>query len=121
MSRITSIVSVSTPVSDRIKIFDKSPVSPKKIPPKSSEKVPRESATLETPKLRPVPRSQFPPREVPASVRPYLNTKLSPTPAKAEQKTEPSAIVKVELKAVKSDKSDKSDSRVATRSSSTAR
>ena len=121
MSRISSIVSVSTPVSDRIKIFDKSPVSPKKIPPKSNEKPVRESATLETPKLRPVPRSQFPPREVPASVRPYLNTKLSPTPAKAEQKTEPSAIVKVELKAVKSDKSDKSDSRVATRSSSTAR
>ena len=77
--------------------------------------------TLASRKLRPVPRSQFPPREVPASVRPYLNTKLSPTPAKAEQKTEPSAIVKVELKAVKSDKSDKSDSRVATRSSSTAR
>ena len=120
MSRISSIVSVSTPVSDRIKIFGGS-VSPKKIPPKSSEKPVRESATLETPKLRPVPRSQFPVKEVPASVRPYLNTKLSPTPAKAEQKAEPSSVVKVELKAVKSDKSDKSDSRAATRSSSSVR
>ena len=116
MSRVSSIVSVSTPVSDRIKIFGSS--SPKKIPPKSTEKPARESATLETPKLRPVPRSQFPAREVPASVKPYLNTKLAPTPAKAEQRSEPSSVVKVELKAVKSDKS---DSRVATRSSSTAR
>ena len=118
MSRISSIVSVSTPVSDRIKIFDKSPVSPKKIPPKSTEKPARETATLETPKLRPVPRSQFPVREVPASVKPYLNTKLAPTPAKAEQRSEPSSVLKVELKAVKSDKS---DARVAARSSSTAR
>ena len=86
MSRISSIV--STPVSDRIKIFDKSPVSPKKIPPKSNEKPRRESGGLETPKLRPVPRTQFMrAQEVPASVKPYLNTKLSPTPPKDSLKS----------------------------------
>ena len=106
MSRISSIV--STPVSDRIKIFDKSPVSPKKIPPKSNEKPRRESGGLETPKLRPVPRTQFMrAQEVPASVKPYLNTKLSPTPPKTETPAKPSAVVKVDLKSVASEKSER--------------
>ena len=117
MSRISSIV--STPVSDRIKIFDKSPASPKRIPPKSTEKPRRESGALETPKLRPVPRSQFlRSQEVPASVKPYLNTKLAPTPPKVEQPAKPAAVVKVDLKPVSSDKS---DTRGTVRSSSAVR
>ena len=122
MSRISI---VSTPVSDRIKIFDKSPASPRRIPPKSLEKPRREAGGLETPKLRPVPRSQFMKTEVPASVKPYLNTKLAPTPAKVGQSAKPVAVVKVDLKPVPSDKSDKSDKSeskgAAVRSSSAVR
>ena len=116
MSRISI---VSTPVSDRIKIFDKSPASPRRIPPKSLEKPRREAGGLETPKLRPVPRSQFMKTEVPASVKPYLNTKLAPTPAKVEQSAKPVAVVKVDLKPVPSDKSESKGA--AVRSSSAVR
>ena len=60
--------------------------------------------------------------EVPASVKPYLNTKLAPTPAKVEQSAKPVAVVKVDLKPVPSDKSDKSESKgAAVRSSSAVR
>ena len=118
MSRISSIV--STPVSDRIKIFDKSPASPRRIPPKSTEKPRREVGGLETPKLRPVPRSQFLKSvEVPAAVKPYLTTKLAPTPPKIEQSSKPAAVVKVDLKPVPSDKSESRGA--AVRSSSAVR
>ena len=103
MSRISGIV--STPVSDRIKIFDSSPVTPKRIPVRSQERPSREKVTIETPKLRPVPRSQFPAVTVPASVKPYLNPKLS-SPAPVRKNVEPKPEVpKVDLKPVKSEKS----------------
>ena len=125
MSRISGIV--STPVSDRIKIFDSSPQTPKRIPVRSQERPAKEKVTLETPKLRPVPRQQFPAVTVPASVKPYLNPKLS-SPA-VTRKTAPVSsleIPKVDLKPVKSETAAKTEqvkktSVTRSRSISTAR
>ena len=94
MSRISSL---STPVSERMKLFDKNS-TPKKIPTKCSEKPSKESPKgLDTPKLRPVPRSQFTIKEPPPAVKAYLNPKLSTPVAKAQE------AQKTDLKASKSE------------------
>ena len=118
MSRISSL---STPVSERMKLFDKNS-TPKKIPTKCSEKPSKESPKgLDTPKLRPVPRSQFTIKEPPPAVKAYLNPKLSTPVAKAQE------AQKTDLKASKSETPSsnvsKTDQTRATRvrSTSTAR
>ena len=94
MSRFSGI---STPVSERMKLFDKDS-TPKKIPTKCSEKPAKESSKgLDTPKLRPVPRSQFTIKEPPPGVKAYLNPKLS-SPVTKSQETQ-----KTDLKASKSE------------------
>ena len=119
MSRISNL---STPVSERMKLFDKNS-TPKKIPTKCSEKPTKESPKgLDTPKLRPVPRSQFTIKEPPAAVKAYLNPKLSTPVTKAQE-----AAQKTDLKASKSETPSsnvsKTDQTRATRvrSTSTAR
>ena len=94
MSRFAGL---STPVSERMKLFDKDS-TPKKIPTKCSEKPVKESSKgLDTPKLRPVPRSQFTIKEPPPGVKAYLNPKLSSPVTKSQE------AQKTDLKASKSE------------------
>ena len=89
MSRLSSLV--TTPVSDRIKLFGEQKQTKKM--PEQGPKVRDTSRGLDTPKLRPVPRQQFTIKEPPAAVRANLNPKLSSArgqqqeAAKAELKT----------------------------------
>ena len=89
MSRLSSLV--TTPVSDRIKLFGEQKQTKKM--PEQGPKVRDNSRGLDTPKLRPVPRQQFTIKEPPAAVRANLNPKLSSArgqqqeAAKAELKT----------------------------------
>ena len=97
MSRLSSLV--TTPVSDRIKLFGEQKQT-KKMP----EQGPRARDTsrgLETPKLRPVPRQQFTIKEPPAAVRANLNPKLSSPAAAARSQQQEAA--KAELKGSRSD------------------
>ena len=121
MSRISSL---STPVSERMKLFDKDS-TPKKIPSKCTEKPVKEPPKgLDTPKLRPVPRSQFTIKEPPPGVKAYLNPKLSSPVTKTQE------AAKTDLKASKSESPSSSGSNVSktdqtratrVRSNSTAR
>ena len=97
MSRLSSLV--TTPVSDRIKLFGEQKQT-KKMP----EQGPRARDTsrgLETPKLRPVPRQQFTIKEPPAAVRANLNPKLSSPAAAARSQQQEAA--KAELKSSRSE------------------
>jgi len=112
MSRLSSIG--RTPISDRIKLFDSGASTPKKTPRTvAKEKPTPEPSTLETPKLRPVPRSQFSVKD-PSSGKPSLNTKVS--------KTESNASTKSDLKAARADSSSsaKSDLKVSKTDSSSS-
>ena len=113
MSRLSSLV--TTPVSDRIKLFGEQKQT-KKMP----EQGPRARDTsrgLETPKLRPVPRQQFTIKEPPAAVRANLNPKLSSPAAAARSQQQEAA--KAELKSSRSDTPASKVTRV--RSTSSAR
>ena len=113
MSRLSSLV--TTPVSDRIKLFGEQKQT-KKMP----EQGPRARDTsrgLETPKLRPVPRQQFTIKEPPAAVRANLNPKLSSPAAAARSQQQEAA--KAELKSSRSETPASRGTRV--RSTSSAR
>ena len=113
MSRLSSLV--TTPVSDRIKLFGEQKQT-KKMP----EQGPRARDTsrgLETPKLRPVPRQQFTIKEPPAAVRANLNPKLSSPAAAARSQQQEAA--KAELKSSRSETPASKVTRV--RSTSSAR
>jgi len=120
MSRLSSIG--RTPISDRIKLFDNGAAAPKKTPRTPvREKPSPEPSTLETPKLRPVPRSQFSVKD-PSSGKPLLNTKVSKTESNASTKSdlkasrgESNSSTKSDLKVSKTDSSSssKSDAKVS--------
>lgn len=120
MSRLSSIG--RTPISDRIKLFDSGATTPKKTPrPVVKEKPSPEPSTLETPKLRPVPRSQFSVKD-PSSGKPSLNTKASKNESNSSTKSDlkparvdSSSSAKSELKVSKTDSSSsaKSDAKVS--------
>jgi len=112
MSRLSSVG--RTPISDRIKLFDSAATTPKKTPRTVvKEKPAPEPSTIETPKLRPVPRSQFSVKD-PTSGKPLLNTKVS--------KPESHASIKSDLKASRTDSNSsvKSDSKVLKSDSSSS-
>ena len=119
MSRLSSVG--RTPISDRIKLFDSGASTPKKTPrPAVREKPSPEPSTLETPKLRPVPRSQFSVKD-PSSVKPTLNTKVSKTESNQSSKSDAkvtradsNSSAKSDLKVSKTDSSSssKSDAKV---------
>ena len=94
MSRLSSLV--TTPVSDRIKLFGEQKQTKKM--PEQGPKARDTSRGLDTPKLRPVPRQQFTIKEPPAAVRANLNPKLSS--ARGQQQQE---AVKAELKTSRSE------------------
>ena len=94
MSRLSSLV--TTPVSDRIKLFGEQKQTKKM--PEQGPKLRDTSRGLDTPKLRPVPRQQFTIKEPPAAVRANLNPKLSS--ARGQQQQE---AVKAELKTSRSE------------------
>ena len=94
MSRLSSLV--TTPVSDRIKLFGEQKQTKKM--PEQAPKVRDTSRGLDTPKLRPVPRQQFTIKEPPAAVRANLNPKLSS--ARGQQQQE---AAKAELKTSRSE------------------
>jgi len=120
MSRLSSVG--RTPISDRIKLFDSGASTPKKTPrPAVREKPSPEPSTLETPKLRPVPRSQFSVKD-PSSAKPSLNTKVSKTESNQSSKSDAKATrvdsnssAKSDLKVSKTDSSSssKSDAKVS--------
>ena len=123
MSRISSLV--STPVSERMKLFDKDS-TPKRIPSKCSERPAKDTSSkaLGTPKLRPVPRSQFTIKEPPPGVKAYLNPSLS-SPSVSAARTQPEPTLRTELKASKSETpagsiANKTDQTRATRARSTS-
>ena len=94
MSRLSSLV--TTPVSDRIKLFGEQKQTKKM--PEQGPKLRDTSRGLDTPKLRPVPRQQFTIKEPPAAVRANLNPKLSS--ARGQQQQE---AAKAELKTSRSE------------------
>eukprot|EP00092_Neocalanus_flemingeri_P009716 GFUD01010465.1.p1 GENE.GFUD01010465.1~~GFUD01010465.1.p1 ORF type:complete len:992 (-),score=270.61 GFUD01010465.1:543-3518(-) len=120
MSRLSSIG--RTPISDRIKLFDNGATTVKKSPRTAvREKPSSEPSTLETPKLRPVPRSQFSVKD-PSSVKPSLNTKVSKSESNASTKSDlkvsrgdSNSSTKSDLKVSKTDSSSssKSDAKVS--------
>jgi len=126
MSRLSSIG--RTPISDRIKLFDNGATTNKKIPRTPvREKIMPEPTTLETPKLRPVPRSQFSVKD-PSSGKPSLNTKASKSESNSSTKpdlkvsrAESNTSTKSDVKVSKTDSSSssKSDTKVS-RADSTA-
>jgi len=120
MSRLSSVG--RTPISDRIKLFDNGASATKKTPRTPvREKPTPEPSTIETPKLRPVPRSQFSVKD-PSSVKPTLNTKVSKTDSNASAKSdlkvsraESNSSTKSDLRVLKTDSSssNKSDVKVS--------